>query len=476
MVNGEWWIEDRTDLPKGAYEPPENTVAGTLDDSGTDGWSLETIGGISGHLLYDRLGSDAPMPVGPATIWGVNTDQQSFSLFSCYTAQTKLVIPSLRGGTERWRIGAIASGRGIWVKPETPVDEITVEYRDLAAWAWHRHELGVEPDFTEDGVILSVSLVRNFLDAHVQGCPVTLSWRRKAEITQGPFDVGLTAAFTIADKITIAEIAEKWVFPLGQLLSLLTLSRCNVISVEVRVAEGEADGAGKTVNLRFPQASDHNREGEEDQDPLGRQLDMLATRTFLEERGVDLTALLNAYFDFKSNRKLSDALEHFLESQAITGTGDVDEALRRLFNSFENLHTALFPGTVEDSQELADAIKELVSNSPAKHRDELAHRLGQNKSKSIKQKLQDLVDICGEATSRVLAMHPDLVTDARDARNEIAHANPSSASRWERVGVLVDLQWLIRHALLQQLGVLPSGCDDIFRQVGHPFNQYVGHQ
>ncbi|WP_419927227.1 HEPN domain-containing protein [Candidatus Poriferisocius sp.] len=202
---------------------------------------------------------------------------------------------------------------------------------------------------------------------------------------------------------------------------------------------------------------------------------MLVTRTALEEKGVDLTALLSAYLELKNNPKLSDALEHFLESQAITGTGDVDEALRRLFNAFENLHAALFSGTVEDSRELGTVLKELISQTPEEHRDEVSRRLGRKKQKPIKQKLQDLVDICGEPATRVLAIHPTLVSDAGDARNEIAHTNPRTASRWKRHNVLINLQWLMRHAFLQLLGVQPSDCDDIFRQVGHPFGQYVGH-
>ncbi len=285
----------------------------------------------------------------------------------------------------------------------------------------------------------------------------------------------LSAAFTIFDKIAISDIAQKWAFPLGELLSLLTLSQCNITSVQARVAVGREEGVEKTVNLRFPQAPVHIGEGEAEKGPRGRQLDMLVTRTALEEKGVDLTALLSAYLELKNNPKLSDALEHFLESQAITGTGDVDEALRRLFNAFENLHAALFSGTVEDSRELGTVLKELISQTPEEHRDEVSRRLGRKKQKPIKQKLQDLVDICGEPATRVLAIHPTLVSDAGDARNEIAHTNPRTASRWKRHNVLINLQWLMRHAFLQLLGVQPSDCDDIFRQVGHPFGQYVGH-
>ena len=52
-MSGQWWIEDRSDLPDGNYELPERTVAGTLNDSGDDKWSLDTIGSVSGQPLHD---------------------------------------------------------------------------------------------------------------------------------------------------------------------------------------------------------------------------------------------------------------------------------------------------------------------------------------------------------------------------------------------------------------------------------------
>lgn len=475
-MNGEWWIEDREDLPEGDYEPPEHTVAGTLNDSGTDKWTLDTIGGVRDQPLHDRSGRSAQLMSGPATIWGVTANHKAVSLLSCYTVETTVYFQSPREGTERWQVGSIVVGNGIWVDPDTVVDEITIEYQDLAAWTWDRNDRGSEPDFTKDGTALSVPLVGKVKEARTREYPVHLSWSRRWNLSDGPINIRPTASFTIEDSLRIADVADKWVFPIGQLLSLLVLSHCGVTGVRARIANGGEDSRAKYILLRFPQASTRTIDEETAPGPLGRQLDMLATRTDLEDRGTDLTALLSAFYDLKDNPKLSDALSHFLDSQAKEEAGEVDEALRCLFNAFENLHAVRYESAVQDSEELENVLKELVSKAPSEHRNEISLRLNRRRSKSIKQMLEDLVDDCGEVASRVLRPRPELVAHAGTARNEIAHANPRSASRWKRHLVLMDLQWLMRHAFLQLLGVQKSDCDDIFRQVGRPFGQYVGHQ
>ncbi len=97
---------------------------------------------------------------------------------------------------------------------------------------------------------------------------------------------------------------------------------------------------------------------------LMRQREMLATRICLQDKGVDLTALLGAFLELRENPKLSDALSHFLDSQARAETGELDEALRCLFNALDNLHEARFESTVEDGEGLEAAISELVARTP----------------------------------------------------------------------------------------------------------------
>ena len=476
LVNGEWWIENRADPPEGYREPPDHTVAGTLEDSGNDQWTLETIGGVGGQSLLERLGGKTEALSGPVTIWGVAADHRAFSLLNCYTTLTTVHFGSLREGTERWEVGTIVDGDGIWVDPDTVVDEITIDYQNLASWAWDRDERGAEPEFHEELSTLSISLINKVEEARARECPVHLLWGRSATISDGPINIWPSAHFKIVDSVRIADVADKWVFPIGQLLSLLALGQCSVASVQARISSELPDGRVKNINIRFPQSSVPSDEQDGKTSLLERQLEMPANRIALKEKGVDLAALLTAFFEFRENPRLSDALSHFLESQSRAKIGEVDEALRCLFNAFENFHAFRFEGGVEDGEALSAVLKELIETTPVEYRDEVALRLGRRRQKPPKQKLQDLVDICGETASRMLALRPELVADAKEARNEIAHANPKSASRWKRHTVLMDLQWLMRHALLQQLGVQPSDCDDLFLQEFRPFSRHVGRQ
>ena len=475
-MNGQWWIKDREDLPDGNFEPPEHRVTGTLNDDGAGNWSLDTIGGITGQSLHGRWDSRNQMQSGPVTIWGVNTDHRAFSLMDCYAVRSTIHFGSPFEGTERWQVGTIVEGNGVWVDSDIIVDKIMIEYEDLAAWAWDRNEPGAEPDYSPDNDTLTVSSIGKIEEASACEYPVHLNWGRSWFAPDGPIKMWPSACFTIEHSLKIGEIAEKWVIPLGQLLSLLTQSSCGVISVRAQIPKWRDEAHPKEVVLRFEQGPVSSGGDEGEQPSIGRQRDMLATRIALEERGVDLTALLSAYLELEENPKLSDALGHFVDSQARAESGEVDEALRYLFNSFENFHAARFESTVEDSEDLGAEIKRLVKETAIEHRSDVSDRLYRKRQKSMRQKLQDLVDACGETAADLLAIRPELVADAGDARNEIAHANPRSASRWKRYEVLFGLQWLIRHAFLQQLGVKSSDCDDLFREIDHPFTRYTWHR
>ncbi len=211
-MNGEWWIEDREDLPEGDYEPPEHTVAGTLTGSGIGNWLLETIGGVGGDSLHESFSGNAKGPAGPTTIRGENVEQQSLSLLNCYTVGTRLHFPSLREGTQRWQVGTIVEGSGVWIDSETLVDEITIEYQDLVAWAWDRSERGTESDFNADEGVLTVSFINKIEAAKAGECPVQLAWGRSATVSDdGLIEMWPSASLTISDSVKIADVADKWV-------------------------------------------------------------------------------------------------------------------------------------------------------------------------------------------------------------------------------------------------------------------------
>ena len=471
---GEWWVEDREDLDGDSYEPPEHRVAGYLEATGPDNWTLETIGSVEGRSLHSQLSTDG-RPSGPVHIWGVNAQGEKFSLLNCYPWRTTVRFGSYSEGTQSWRMGAIVEAPSAWVTPDDEVDRAEVDFKDLAEWAWERSDNATDWEFQDEGVELTVSLVPRAMDATVQGCPVKLSWGLTAPLTSGSFPVDLHSAFSIDERFKLSEVAEKWLYPLGRLLSLLTLTEAHITSIDARLADSERNGHWQYAKIRLPQRLRDDQQDREDRDPLARQLDMMATRADLEQHGLDLESLLQAHFTLEADPKLRDTLTHLLDSQTKDDNNDPDEALRCLFNAVENYHSARFDGTVADEPALAAEIDQIIGTTSLTNRNEIAARLKGGRQKSMKVKLTEVVDSCGEAARRVLDHHPDLVEHAYRARNEISHTNPTTSRRWLRQIVRRDLRWLMRHVLLRELGLTANQADAIYRLIGRPFSQYVGH-
>ena len=475
---GEWWIENRADLDGESYEPPAHRVAGNMEATGPDNWTFEAIGSVEGRSLHSKLPAEGVRgPGGPAHIWGINAEGKAFSLLNSYPWQTTVRFGGIGEGTQVWHVGAIVEASNAWVTPDTEIDRFWVDFRGLGEWAWDRSDRTIDSEWQDDGTVvtaLTVSLVPRVTEATVHDSPVKLSWRRTAPLTTaGSFPVGIGTAFSINDRLRLSEIAEKWLYPLGRLLSLLTLAEAHITSINARLADSERNGPGQFVSIRLPQRIQHNEEDQANRDHLTR-FDMMATLADLKQQDLDLGTLLQAHFALEADAKLRDTLTHFLDSQSKDDNGP-DDALRCLFNAIENYHSARFDGMIPDEPDLSAEIDQIVRKSSRDHRNEIAARLKNRRQKSMKAKLAEIVDSCGEAAQRVLYLHPELVDDAYQARNELAHTNPTTSNRWLRQQVLQNLQWLMRHALLRELGLTASQADSIFRLTGRPFSQYVGH-
>ena len=472
---GEWWIEDRDGLEDGSYELPERRVAGNLEADGSDNWRFETIGSIEGESLQDKIESNNGRGMGgPVHIWGVTAAGKSFSLLNCYTTQTTVQFGGVHEGSQVWRVNAIAETRDAWVTPDTPVDRITVQFGDLVAWASDLSQFGTDWDEIEGGIVLRVSLVPHDSEATIRGCPVLLSSQNSAPLTTGDYSVSLDASFSITDRTTLAEIAAVWLYPLRRLLSLLTLSETQIASISARLADSEHNGHFRHINLRLPQRESGVQVDHRQRSPAARQLDMMATRLDLEQYGLDFDSLLQKHFALEADERMRDTLSHLLNSQTKSAANDVDEALRYVFNAIENYHQARFDITVTDEPDLAAEIDRIVKLTCSRHRGEIGNRLKGQRYQSIKTKLQDFVDSCGQTAEHIAYDQSALIDDAHEARNELAHTNPTTANRGRRYYLLLALQWLMRHALLRELGLTTEQCDTLFQQRDGPFRRYAG--
>lgn len=470
---GEWWIEDRQGLEGESHEPPTHRVAGNLDATSCDNWTFETIGSVDGRSLHSHLfAADAGGLDRPAHIWGINAEGKAFSLLNSYPWQTTVRFGGFGEGTQVWLVGAIVEASNAWVTPDTEIDGFSVDFRDLGEWAWGQPDSGISWKEGDDGIVLTIRLVPRVTEATVHDSPVELSCHRTAPLTSGSFSVDIGAHFTINDRLKLSDIAEQWVYPLGRMLSLFTLAEARITSINARIADRELNGRRQYISVRLPQRIRDSEEDHTNRHPLKRQRDMMATLADLTQQGVDLGALLQAHFETEAHPKLRDTLTHFLDSQNKDDNGP-DDALRCLFNAIENYHSARFDGKIPDEPGLTSEIDQIVRKTSRNNRNEIAARLKSRRHKSMKAKLAEIVDSCGEATQRVLYYHPRLVDDAYQVRNELAHTNPTTSNQWRRQQVLRSLQWLMRHTLLRELGLTTNQADAIFQLTGRPFSRYA---
>ena len=157
---GEWWIENRADLEGESYEAPSHRVAGNLEAAGPDNWTFETIGSVDGRSLHSYLSAEGARGLdGPAHIWGLNAEGKAFSLLNSYPWQTSVRFGGFGEGTQVWRVGAIVEASNAWVTPDTEIDRFSVDFRDLGEWAWDRSDRGIDREWQDDGIILTVSLI-----------------------------------------------------------------------------------------------------------------------------------------------------------------------------------------------------------------------------------------------------------------------------------------------------------------------------
>ena len=136
---GEWWIETRERPPK-KYKPPKHTVAGELLADGMSGWTLETIGSLTAESIWHHMGSRVVKTKDDlVTIRGTDNAGKSYTLLGCYDTQSIVQFSSIRDGVQRWAVGTIVEGNGIWVDPDSEVEEVAMSFRDRHQESAVRH-------------------------------------------------------------------------------------------------------------------------------------------------------------------------------------------------------------------------------------------------------------------------------------------------------------------------------------------------
>lgn len=454
---GEWWIETRKRPPK-PYKPPRHTVAGELVADGMHGWTLETIGSLTDEPMWSYMTKrvvDSEDEL--VTIRGTDSAGRSYSLLGCYDIQSITQFASIRDGVQRWGVSAIVEGSGIWVDPDTMVDEVAVSFRDLAAWAT---DVGSSPfDFDTDAKVATFRWDGFSDKSQVQDCEVELNHRFSWSHSDRRFVADASATLKISDTLEIQQLAERWIRPLNDLMSLLAMRPSFPTVIRASLAERFGQEHPTKVDVRIPQPLDEIDEDDPEQGFAKRQLEMLATRVALEDAGVTFGRLLEGWFAARGCDKRRVAFERLADAQAKTSGFWFDDSLLHACISFESFHAARFDGGVPEDADTTKILTGLQDAVPDSHKEALAYRLRTTRYKSFPERLREIAQSCGDTGRAILGAYPNLDADINKFRNRAAHTSTAPRDVTGQIDVVIASQWLLRHSSLQALGISTDDCD-----------------
>lgn len=172
-------------------------------------------------------------------------------------------------------------------------------------------------------------------------------------------------------------------------------------------------------------------------------------------------ALLGGWFAVRDNDKLRVAFERLADSQAKTSGFSFDDSLLHACNGLESLHAACFDGSVSEDADTKEILARLQDAVPDSHKDLLSNRLATTRNKSFVTKTDEIAQSCGDTGRAILEAYPNLVTDINKFRTRTAHAHTKPRDPTSQIHVLIGSQWLLRHSLLQALGIATAECDAI---------------
>lgn len=456
---GEWWIETRKRPPK-PYKPPQHTVAGELMADGMHGWTLETIGSLTAEPMWSYMTKQVVNSEDElVTIRGTDSVGRSYSLLGCYDTQSITQTASIRDGVQRWAVSTIVEGHGIWVDPDSAVNEISVSFRDLAAWATDVRNAPF--DFDMDAKVATFRWDENADKSQIQDCEVALSHRFSWSHSDRRFVADASATLKISDTLEIQQIAERWIRPLNDLMSLLAMRPSFPTVIRASLVERFGQGRPIEIDVRIPLPLDEIDEDDSEEGFGKRQLEMLATRVALGEAGVTFEALLGGWFAARGCDKLRVAFERLADSQAKTSGFWFDDSLLHACISFESFHAANFDGGVAEDVDTAEILTRLQEAVPDSHKEALAYRLRTTREKSFPARLAEIAQSCGDTGRAILEAYPNLIADINKFRRRAAHTSTTPRDAAGQIDVLIGSQWLLRHSSLQALGISTGDCDAI---------------
>lgn len=428
-MHGNWWIPDNEDL----------ACTGEAELSETSFSSLHVLGRLTlpaaeGHLArYLPLG-DGSQIIGASdqVIWGICRAKdahefgQSSNLVSLFNAQLRYDMPE----NQTWLFRGLAEGSA-HVTEKTIVDSIEVRFDVLSDW-YKIQSPDVSSSQSERGFHIQIPdnrVSRISLDqATVEFHKTTLF---------DPYQVCYSddAKIQITDSIKICDVLSQWVLPLYSLLGFLTLTSVGITSVRARLLDSDEEIRLDYHGLGYGQC----------QDSSVRRSDFpVEVNTLDGSFDCLVSSWLESYDEHASFVTL--LLRSFDQSFTVANFRLLLAAL-----ALEQLHARHFDQHMEDRQDFRckrEAAVEACSASSEELANWVSDKLNHN-HKSLRSKIEDILDISGGTGRRILEAWPNFARDAASARNDIAHARLDvSSDVWQIETAALGMRWIAYHSYL----------------------------
>lgn len=453
-ARGNWWLPDAEGLAVGG----ELLV-------GPEGFALELDGTLRTGKTLDQLETEqegtyylTPETVLHPVVHGHSNEEGTFTLLDVNSQ-------SIFGPMEEhfeirqsgWRVGAVLAGEHV-ERDELAFDRLRVSLDYLADWA-SPARVGLE--FSRQPTDVTLHAATRTMDSVQTGrSDIELVDVATFRVDGRSAELSLRLAFDVSPERPLGwrEVTGRWVAPLRDLLTFSTLRPNRADHVRVRVADPEGASRERWGDLTV-RTLDWERDERSERARIPH--DQLLT---LGDVDGGLAWLLPRWFELRETYRPVLALllgvdyAPFMYGQ---------QRFLAVVQAAEVLHATRHPSAVPipKEQHHARVDRVMASDIPDEDREWVNETLRGSNWMSLAGRLTDLVNGCSPVVDALDSHGSDvqsLVRAVRDARNALTHEGPGSdRSPLDAAGmfwVSRALTWLVRHHLLQELGLDADRC------------------
>ena len=423
---------------------PEEAVAGQFTRRNEGRWQLALIGSLLPSDHSSQHDPNEPVP-NYDVIFGASRNSTCLSLFGAWRSSYSLF--SALQDRETWDVGWYAEGDG-WIEPDDEVHSIAVEYDLLSDWGWPQHQPthGYSHQDQTFSVPPTKTITIEALDAQIDfrfGWDQTLASHQYLARAQ--------SLITIHDRLPLSKVRDKWVAPIQVLLEFLTLHYVHVKKVVVRPSDIDA-----RVQIHYDVHKPSDLDDRSDQGVHPNK--MLATRSHLASRGIELDQLFRNYFALIGNVDHEFALWFLKESHQRLIDRTVDTSLLNAFRALERYHDVAINDTAIPQEDHDARVAAIVDNTPDEHREWARDRLSGANKKGLRRQLDEVCTRSCGTEAKILSAWPGFFDSIVNLRSKVAHGIPetSDEAALRYLSAARGLQWILRHAYLRELGLADS--------------------